>query len=181
MPREEISMAETAESVAVLDDGRHAFDFIAGRWHTTTRVRVNPFDQSDPEWIEFPAEFTSMPILGGLGTADVFKAPEHPRRDNFEAFILRLFDPSAQLWRIWWVSTISNGQLDVPVVGRFHDKENGIFECDDVINEVPLKVRGTWKVSNRDSVHWEQAFSFDGGATWEPNWISDATRVDTSE
>ena len=28
-----------------------------------------------------------------------------------------------------------------------------------------------------NSVHFEQAFSDDGGKTWEVNWISDQTRV----
>jgi hypothetical protein len=167
-----------ATEEAVAADGRQAFDFIAGTWSVATRACVNPLDHDNSQWIEFPAEFTSMPILAGSGTIDIFRAPQHPIRKDYEAFILRLFDPLENIWRIWWISTLSNGQLDVPVVGRFHDAENGVFECDDVIGDNPIKVRGTWKIHDTDSIQWEQAFSFDGGRSWEPNWISKAARIE---
>ena len=46
-----------------------------------------------------------------------------------------------------------------------------------MIDDQPLKVRYTWTIDSPTSVHWEQAFSFDDGATWDPNWVTDATRV----
>jgi hypothetical protein len=167
-----------ATQEAVVADGRHAFDFIAGTWSVATRACLNPLDHASPHWIEFPAEFTSIPILAGTGTIDIFRARQHPVRDDYEALILRLFDPVENVWRIWWISTLSNGQLDVPVVGRFVDTENGLFECDDIIGGVPIKVRGTWKIHSAASIEWKQAFSFDDGQSWEPNWISQATRIE---
>ena len=63
------------------------------------------------------------------------------------------------------------------MVGRFQD-DIGLFECDDVIDDVPVKVRFTWKDITDDTATWEQSFSFDEGATWDTNWVTRHTRVD---
>ena len=38
-------------------------------------------------------------------------------------------------------------------------------------------IRYVWSDITPDSAHFEQAFSDDGGKTWEVNWITDQTRV----
>ena len=157
-------------------DGAHDFDFFFGNWQQTNRKRVRPLVQGDDEWIEFESYTEAGPILGGLGNADTFKAPSFPGRPGFEGYSLRLFDPESGVWRIWWASTVGNGRLDPPVEGRFRDGV-GLFECDDVIEGIPLTVRFTWKDITADAATWEQSFSFDGGATWDTNWITRHTRV----
>ena len=37
-------------------------------------------------------------------------------------------------------------------------------------------VRYQWTPQGHDRAHMEQAFSPDGGKTWEVNWITDQTR-----
>jgi hypothetical protein len=39
-----------------------------------------------------------------------------------------------------------------------------------------ILVRNVWKSLTPDHCHFEQAFSADGGKTWEVNWIADDTR-----
>ena len=39
-------------------------------------------------------------------------------------------------------------------------------------------VRYVWSEITRTSAHFEQAFSDDGGKTWEVNWITDQSRVE---
>lgn len=46
-----------------------------------------------------------------------------------------------------------------------------------MVEGVPVKVRYTWKGITESSATWEQAFSFDRGATWDTNWIMVATRI----
>lgn len=158
--------------------GRDSFDFFAGTWNAKNRKKVKPLDPESDEWVQFDGEITSGPILEGMGTIDSFRIPDLPGRGKFEGFTLRLFDPGTGLWRIWWASTFSNGQLDVPVVGCWHDENNGTFECDDVIDGVPLRVRYLWKKLSATTVSWEQAFSFDNGVSWDTNWITGATKTD---
>ena len=46
------------------------------------------------------------------------------------------------------------------------------------VNGKPIKVRFTWSRITASSAHWEQAFSPDGGTTWETNWRMDLARVE---
>ena len=156
-------------------DGRHDFDFLFGTWHVANRKLEDPF-AVEPSWLQFAATVETQPILGGLGNIDSYSAPDFPGRGRFHGFSLRLFDPHEQVWRIWWASTVGGGQLDTPVVGRFHDGV-GRFECDDVIAGRELKVRFDWKDITASSARWEQAFSFDDGESFVPNWIMEFTRV----
>jgi hypothetical protein len=157
-------------------DGRHDFDFFLGSWQQANRKRVKPLVPDDDEWVEFESFSEARPILGGLGNVDTFSAPQFPGRPGFEGFSLRLFEPETGLWRIWWASTVGSGHIDPPVLGRFDDGV-GLFECDDELDGVPLKVRFTWKDITSVSAVWEQSFSFDGGATWDANWTTRHARV----
>jgi hypothetical protein len=38
-------------------------------------------------------------------------------------------------------------------------------------------VRNIWSDVNPNFCHFEQAFSTDGGKTWETNWIADDARI----
>ena len=167
-------MAQAPVETTSETDGSHDFDFVVGTWRIANRKRVKLVDP-ESDWIEFDAESEAAPILGGLGNIDTYKASEFPGRPGFEGFTLRLFEPQRGLWRIWWASTLSGGRLEEPVVGRFKDGI-GVFECDDVVDGVPLRVRYTWKVHSADSLTWEQSFSFDNGATWDTNWTMESTR-----
>jgi hypothetical protein len=145
------------------------FDFLPGRWHIANRRLVDMLDPECDEWEEFAASSEARAMLGGAGNVDHFKT------GGYEGFSLRLYDPEQDLWRIWWSSTARPGRLDPPVEGRFAD---GIarFECEDVLEGVPIRVRFDWSEMTGDSALWEQSFSFDGGETWKLNWVMRLTR-----
>jgi len=167
---------ETAAVEAGTLAGRRDFDFLFGEWRIANRKLADPLAEEPTDWLEFEATSAAGPILGGLGNYDTYSAPDFPGRGSFHGFTLRLFDPEAGLWRIWWASTEGRGQLDTPVVGRFSEGE-GRFECDDVIGGRALKVRFDWKEITSSSARWEQSFSFDGGQSFETNWIMALTRI----
>src|SRR5689334_16715871 len=129
---EAMAQVEERPDTETANDGRHDFDFFFGTWYVKNRKRVRPLVQGDDEWIEFEGQVEARPILGGVGNIDTFKAPDFPGRPGFEGFTLRLFEPETGLWRIWWASSIGNGEIDPPVVGRFR---NGLgrFVCEEVI------------------------------------------------
>jgi hypothetical protein len=157
-------------------DGRHDFDFLPGTWRIANRKLEDPLAE-ESTWLEFESTVEAQEILGGLGFCEKYLAPDFPGRGRYHAFGLRLFDPDAKVWRIWWASTYGAGQLDTPPTGRFSDGV-GRFETDDVIGGRELKVRYEWTDITPSSARWEQSFSFDGGRTFEPNWIMELTRVD---
>jgi hypothetical protein len=62
------------------------------------------------------------------------------------------------------------------MIGRF---ENGVgtFLADETFKGKPIKVRFLWLDITPTSHRWEQAFSEDGGKTWETNWITQFQRA----
>ena len=156
-------------------DGRHDFDFVVGRWTIHNRKLIDVLDPGCTEWVEFTAEGEARPILGGLGNIDSFVAADMPGRGPYEGMTLRLFDPEAGLWRIWWASTGMPGRLDPPMSGGFTDR-HGVFFGDEVLDGRPVKVRFDW-TPGATSARWEQAFSYDGGQTWGKNWVMSFARV----
>ena len=81
---------------------------------------------------------------------------------------VRVFDPATKLWSIWWIDG-RHPHLEPPVHGRLEGV--GTFEGDDVFEGRPIRVRFLWSGISARSARWEQAFSADGGATWEVNWV----------
>ena len=69
------------------------------------------------------------------------------------------------------------GLLDPPVIGSFSG-DVGIFEGEDTFEGRPIHVRFIWSGITPPSPRWEQAFSPDGGKTWETNWVMDFTPLD---
>lgn len=169
-------MAQQAAEVPAQQDGRRDFDFLYGTWRLANRRLEDALADDPGEWQDFEATLETRPILAGLGNIDLYSAPDFPGRPGFEGFGLRLFDPTEMVWRIWWASTVSDGQIDTPVVGRFENGE-GRFECDDILGGRAVRVRYEWKNITPTSATWVQSFSFDGGRTFEPNWIVEATRT----
>jgi hypothetical protein len=158
------------------DDGRHDFDFIAGTWRVANRRMDNPLADEAPTWSEFESNVESRPILAGLGNVDTYVVSDFPGRGLFHGFALRLFDPRSRLWRIWWASTASDGQLDTPVMGRF-SHGTGQFECDDALGGRAVRVRYSWTDITVGSARWEQAYSFDAGTSFTTNWVMQFRRV----
>lgn len=165
-------MTSTQASV----DGRHSFDFLFGRWSIHNRKLADVLDPECTEWVEFVAEGEARPVLGGLGNIDSFIATDVPGVGQYEGMTLRLFDPQAGLWRIWWASTRTPGRLDPPMEGRFTGG-HGVFFGDEVLNGRTVKVRFDW-TPGQTSARWEQAFSYDDGQTWQQNWVMSFTRAE---
>jgi hypothetical protein len=148
------------------------FDFWRGRWTVANRRLTAPLDPACEDWEEFGAAAEARGILGGIGNTDTFT------RDGggYHGYSLRLYEPERDLWRIWWASTARPGRLDPPVEGRFSAPDRARFECEDVLEGVPIRVRFDWSQITGDAALWEQFFSFDAGRTWVCNWVMELAR-----
>jgi len=149
------------------------FDFWFGRWNVRNRWLKRRLAGSD-DWEEFDATVVARPLLDGVGNEDEF------RTDHAGGFIgmsFRFFDPERKRWSIYWADSRRPGELDPPVLGTF-EGDVGVFEGEDVYRGRPILVRFTWSGVTTPTPRWEQAFSDDGGRTWETNWIMDFTPVE---
>ena len=150
-------------------DGRSDFDFLVGHWVVHHR-RLKERLAGCAEWDVFDGTCTMRPILDGQANVDdnVLALPSGPYR----ASSIRAYDPATRRWSIWWLDSRHPHDLGIPVVGAFTDG-TGTFFADDTLNGTPIRVRFLWTDITAASARWQQAFSADGGATWETNWIMD--------
>ena len=148
------------------------FDFWMGEWNVHNRRLRERLAGSD-EWDEFHSRVAARPLPAGLGNEDVYCTDFD---GGFVGMSFRFFDPKTELWSIYWADSRRPGVLDPPVVGEF-DGDTGVFEGTDVFKGRRIVVRFIWSGVTTPTPRWEQAFSQDGGETWETNWIMDFTRV----
>ena len=85
---------------------------------------------------------------------------------------MRTFNSETGLWSIWWLDGRNSDQLDAPMQGLFTDGV-GTFYADEIFEGKKIKVRFLWTLPTSITPRWEQAFSEDGGETWETNWVMD--------
>src|SRR5690348_14413420 len=147
--------------------GLHDFDFLIGEWRVHSRKLKERLVGSH-EWEEFDGTIRSVKTLNGFGNVDdtVFNMPS----GDYRGMAPRAYDPKTGFWAIWWIDARNpHGAVDPPVKGKF---ENGVgkFYADDTLGGKPIKVRFTWSHITPTTAQWEQAFSGDGGKTWETNW-----------
>jgi hypothetical protein len=164
--------APTKATDVALTGREHDWDWLVGRW-TVRHHRLKARLAGSTEWEDFAGTSALWLTLGGLGTVDdnVLELPS----GTYRAVGIRAFDVKTGLWSIWWLDARAS-TIEPPVRGGFKDGI-GTFEGDDTLNGRPIKVRFRWSRIAPSSAHWEQAFSPDGGATWETNWVMDFARA----
>jgi len=154
------------------NDGRNDFDFFTGAWkmhHKRLKERL----KGCTDWEEFEGTCVDKKILNGLGNFD--EVIMHRRTGTVHAVTVRLFDVNLKEWSIYWAAGAS-GILDVPMIGGFKDGR-GEFYAQEIFEGRHIFSRFIWSNITADSCLWEQAFSVDGGKSWETNWIMEHKRA----
>ena len=146
------------------------FDFLVGSWRVEHRRLKRRWTRSG-DWDRFEGASTCRGALGGLVNIDEIAMPGR----GFSGFTVRTFDLARRLWSIRWINS-TRGVIEPPVVGRF-ENGRGVFEGDDTDEGRAIRVRFVWDAITPDSARWRQAFSDDGGLTWETNWVMVFTRA----
>lgn len=156
------------------------FDFLMGPWRIRNTRLVRRL-AGCTDWETFDATGTARPLSGGIGNCDDF-IPE-AWNAGYVGMALRLFNPQAQRWSIYWLDNVTGGLdpatglLQPPVSGGFAGTDRGVFFGQDLFEGRPILVRFEWAKNLATSTpRWEQAFSDDGGQTWETNWVMEFSR-----
>lgn len=153
-------------------DGLNGFDFLHGLWkvrHRKLRARL----ADDTAWDEFDGDCECRPMRLGRGNFEDHMIGQPA--GAYTASATRYFNERSRQWAIYWIDSRFNS-VEPPVLGGFRDGV-GTFLADDSLNGKPIKVRFIWSDTASSAPHWEQAFSPDGGASWETNWTMRFTRV----
>ena len=149
-------------------DAARDFDFLIGDW-TVSHRRLRRRLAGDTHWDMFDGTMRARSILAGQGNFDenVIRLPG----GTYQACTLRIHDASAGHWSIHWIDG-RDPKLDPPMIGGFADG-TGTFFGKDSFEGRAIDVRFLWTRRDGSAARWEQAFSADGGKTWETNWIMD--------
>jgi len=148
------------------------FDFLQGNWTVRNRKLKSRLSGCQ-EWLSFDAEQKMLKVLGGKGNIDFMST----NLDGlyYEGMTLRLFNPITRLWSIYWADN-QHVTLEKPVYGSF-EGPIGRFFCKDVFQGKEVLVRFNWDASDLERPIWSQAFSDDGGMSWEWNWYMHFEKV----
>lgn len=151
----------------------HDFDFEQGRWRTTLRKLLQPMSGRQ-QWADYSGTSTIHPLLGGR--ANLVELEVAGPQGRIEGVSLRLFDTQRRRWTLNYANA-AGGTLELPMSGGFAGGPHGVFYGADTFKGRPILVRFVIDVLDADHCRFEQAFSADGGATWEVNWIATDTRM----
>ena len=94
---------------------------------------------------------------------------------RIDGLSLRLYNTESHQWSLNFASA-GSGTLSPPTIGEFRNGR-GEFFSQETIGGRAILVRFVISDITDSTVHYEQAFSDDGGKTWEVNWIATDTRV----
>jgi hypothetical protein len=153
-------------------DGQHDFDFEIGNWKTQLKRLLHPLSGSHA-WATYDGTTVVRKVWDGR--ANLVELEVDGPSGHLELLSLRLYNPAAHQWSLN-VASSKGGALGIPTVGDFKDGR-GEFLDQETFNGRSVLVRFVISNITPDSCHFEQAFSDDGGKTWEVNWIATDTRV----
>jgi hypothetical protein len=140
------------------------FDFLAGRWNVLSRRLIKPLSGSGA-WEEFPGFSVATRHFGGAASVDEIEFPTK----GFSGMTVRLYDVRAGQWAIYWANS-ATGRLDTSAMVGGFDGDRGKFHGEETVAGRRVRCRFVWTVMGPGAARWEQAFSDDGGRTWETNW-----------
>ncbi len=153
-------------------DGQHDFDFEIGTWKTHLRRLVHPLTGSTT-WVEY--EGTSVVRKVWDGRANLVELEADGPAGHFEGLNLRLYNPESHQWSLNFANS-NGGTVSQPMIGEFKNGRGEFFD-QETLNGRAILVRFVISNITTNSCRFEQAFSDDGGKSWEVNWVATDTRM----
>jgi hypothetical protein len=124
-------------------------------------------------WVEY--EGISVVRKVWNGRANLVELEADGPAGHFQGLSLRLYNPESHQWSLNFANS-SGGTMTQPTIGEFKNGRGEFFN-QETLNGRAIYVRFVISDITPDSCRFEQAFSADGGKTWEVNWIATDTRV----
>ena len=156
-------------------DGQADFDFEIGTWKTHLRRLLKPLTGSTT-WAEYDGTTVVRKVWNGR--ANLVELEVDGPAGHIEALSLRLYNPQSRQWTLNFANSAA-GTMAVPTIGEFRNGR-GEFYDQETLNGRAILVRFLILPVSADTIRFEQAYSDDGGKTWELNWVALDTRVKES-
>jgi len=153
-------------------DGQHDFDFEIGSWKTHVSRLLHPLTGSTT-WVEYDGTTVVRKVWNGR--ANLVELVADSSAGHFEALSLRLYNPQSHQWSLNFANS-KGGSLSQPTIGEFKNGRGEFFD-QETLDGRAILVRFVISDITPNSCRFEQAFSDDGGKTWEINWVATDTRV----
>ncbi|HTW82483.1 MAG TPA: hypothetical protein VMD91_00270 [Candidatus Sulfotelmatobacter sp.] len=153
-------------------DRQRDFDFDLGTWTARSTRLLRPLTGST-RWVPLASNVVISKVWGGRANLVELNGTGPTGTEQLVA--LRWYNPKARQWNLDF-ATPSVGTLGIPGFGTFHHGRIDFYD------QEPYDGRRIWvrfSIWDVDANHArsEQAFSPDGGKTWEVNWKTRYTRV----
>jgi hypothetical protein len=163
-----LAAALSTARAATTRDGSHDFDFTFGTWTEHSRRLLHPLTGSN-EWVEWDGRTVVRKIWGGRANMAEFKGvtPSGP----LELIALRIYNPTSGQWSLDFATSWAGKLGDVPGVGEFKDGRIDFYDQETLAGRAIWVRFSVYATGPRSHVS-EQAYSADGGKTWEVNWIN---------
>lgn len=157
---------------AAVRDGQHDFDFDIGTWKTHSSRLLHPLTGST-SWVDMDGVTVVKKVWDGRANLAEYKADG--TAGHVELLSLRWYSPEARQWNLDF-ATPTVGTLGIPGVGEFRNGRGDFYDQEPIDGKSVLVRFSIWGIS-ADTAQSEQAFSADGGKTWETNWINRYKRI----
>lgn len=158
-------------AAAASPGGQHDFDREVGIWDTRLQRLREPLS-GKTDWIDYAGTSVVKPVIGQR--ANLVELDVRGEAGHIAGVSLRLFQPANGQWTLHFAN-LANGKMADPMSGSFAGGL-GTFYGQDTVNGRPVFVRFLIIPMSQDQWRFEQAYSADGGKTWENNWIAVDTR-----
>jgi hypothetical protein len=154
-------------------DGAHDFDFDFGTWKTHSSRMLHPLTGSK-DWVVMDGVTVVKKLWGGKGNLAEYKA--EGRAGQVELMALRWYNPTTHQWNLDFATPKGGALGSIPGVGEFKNGRGDFYDQESINGKTILVRFSIWGITP-DTAQSEQAFSDDGGTTWETNWVNKYTRL----
>jgi hypothetical protein len=155
------------------NDARHDFDFEIGSWTVRNSRLLHPLTDS-ASWVRFDGTSAARKLWNGRGV--LIELASDPPSGPAEGLILRTWRPQARQWSVSFAGS-RTGVLSPPTIGGFRDGRGEFYALEQLEDGRTVLARSVLSHITPTSYRLEQAYSNDGGRTWQVTWISEHTRV----
>jgi len=169
-----VNEASQAQAAILQRDGSHDFDFLIGDWKAHVKRLPERLVGSN-NWVEYDGISNHKKVLDTSANFEEFDVRSTDGKLRIKAQTLRMYNPETHQWSIYGLE-LDKGSLETPpLVGSFAGDHLELYNQQLWKGRVVL-VRYVWRSLSPKTARMEQAFSADGGKTWEVNWICDLSR-----